>query len=233
LKYVGFYWTLPIRSVGFISLSDDPEIASQQSRTIAYQREVIKKYAADEGSLVVGEIPFLEVTPDRGSKSVEHYIKKAATLCRQLNATLLFVDFREAFGWRPHGHMVRAIEAEGVLNIPVWPSHDTMIINGQPFHPAEHFKDHRMQREIEAAQRRDIAIARLAIEAAQFTSRGRHAVIADRLNAEGVETFQGGRPWTPDNVKKALARLNLKSDNGNLQSPALKSQANNGLLDGI
>ena len=212
LNYVGFYWTLPIRSVGFISLSDNPEIASQQSRTIAYQREVIKKYAADEGSLVVGEIPFLEVTSDRGSKSVEHYIKKAATLCRQLNATLLFVDFREAFGWRPHGHMVRAIEAEGVLNLAVWPSHDTMIINGQPFHPAEHFKDHRMKREVEAAQRRDIAIERLASEAAQFTSRGRYADIAERLNAEGVETFQGGRPWTPDNVKKALGRLNLKSD---------------------
>ena len=220
MNYVGFYWTLPIPSVGFISLSDDPKTASQQSRTIAYQREVIKKYAADEGSLIVGEIPFLEVSSDRGSKSVEHYIKKAATLCRQLNATLLFVDFREAFGWRPHVHMVRAIEAEGVLNLPVWPSHDTIIVNGQPFHPAEHFKDHRMRQEVEAAQRRDIAIERLASEAAQFPARGRYAVIAERLNAEGVETFQGGRPWTPDNVKKALGRLNLNLVNGDLQSPA-------------
>ena len=50
-----------------------------------------------------------------------------------------------------------------------------------------------MKQEVEAAQRRDIAIERLASEAAQFTSRGRYAVIAERLNAEGVETFRGGR----------------------------------------
>ena len=90
-----------------------------------------------------------------------------------------------------------------------------------------------MKREVEAAQRRDIAIERLASEAAKFTSRGRYADIAERLNAEGVQTFQGGRPWTPDNVKKALGRLNLNLVNGDLQSPALKSQANIGLLDGF
>lgn len=212
LNYVGFYWTLPIPSFGFTSLSDDPEIASRQSKTIAYQREVIRNYVADEGGSLIGEISFLEVAPDRVSISVKHYIKKSATLCQQQNATLLFVDFRVAFGWRPHGHMVSAIETAEVPNIPVWPPHNAVIIDGRPFHPAEHFKDHRTQQEVAAIERRDIAIKSLASEAAQFTSRGRYAVIAKRLNAEGIKTFQGGRPWTPDNVKKALARLNLKSE---------------------
>jgi hypothetical protein len=40
--------------------------------------------------------------------------------------------------------------------------------------------------------------------------RGRNALIADRLNAEGVQAFQGGRPWTADNVKKVLQRLKAK-----------------------
>ena len=40
--------------------------------------------------------------------------------------------------------------------------------------------------------------------------RGRNALIAEKLNAEGVQTFQGGRPWTADNVKKVLQRLRAK-----------------------
>ena len=168
------------------------------------------RHVADHKGLLVGEIPFLEVTSDRGSELVEHYIKKAATLCRQRDATLLFVNFRvEFFGWRSHPHMVRAVKAEGVPYTDVWPPPGTMVVNGQPFHPAEHFRDHRTKREIEVDRRRDIANKRLASEAALFPSgdRGRYALIAKRLNAEGVETFQGGRPWTPDNVKKALGRL--------------------------
>jgi len=39
-RYVGFYWTLPIPSVGFLKLSDDPDVAATQSKTIKYQREV-------------------------------------------------------------------------------------------------------------------------------------------------------------------------------------------------
>ena len=33
--------------------------------------------------------------------------------------------------------------------------------------------------------------------------------VIEKLNAEGVQTFQG-RPWTADNVKKVLQRLRAK-----------------------
>ena len=59
-KYVAFYWTLPIPSVGFLRLSDDPDIAVTQSKTIRYQREIIKEWAAEERGVLVGEITFLE-----------------------------------------------------------------------------------------------------------------------------------------------------------------------------
>jgi hypothetical protein len=68
-----------------------------------------------------------------------------------------------------------------------------------------------MQHEKEAARRHDVAIRRLLKEAENVPSgRGRNALIAEKLNAEGVQTFQGGRPWTADNVKKVLQRLRAK-----------------------
>ena len=68
-----------------------------------------------------------------------------------------------------------------------------------------------MQHEKEAARRHDVAIQRLLKEAEDIPpGRGRNALIAEKLNAGGVQTFQGGRPWTADNVKKVLQRLRAK-----------------------
>jgi hypothetical protein len=210
-RYVGFYWTLPIPSVGFLELSDDPDVAATQSKTIKYQREVIKEWVAEEGGVLIREITFLETQSDRGTDAVIHYVQRAARVCRENEATLLYVDFRQMCGWRPHHELTHAIEEEQIASVPVWPSHETILIDGHDFHPASHFKDHRMQHEKEAARRHDVAIKRLLKEAENVPpGRGRSALIAEKLNAEGVQTFQGGRPWTADNVKKVLQRLRAK-----------------------
>jgi hypothetical protein len=210
-RYVGFYWTLPIPSVGFLKLSDDPDVAATQSKTIKYQREVLKEWVAEEGGVLIREITFLETQSDRGTDAVIHYVQQAARICRENEATLLYVDFRQMCGWRPHQELTYAIEEEQIASVPVWPSHETIMIDGKPFHPARHFKDHRMQHEKEAARRHDVAIKRLLKEAQNVPpGRGRNAFIADQLNAEGVQTFQGGRPWTADNVKKVLQRWRAK-----------------------
>jgi hypothetical protein len=210
-KYVGFYWTLPIPRVGFLRLSDDPDIAATQSKTIKYQREVIKEWVAEEGGLLIREITFLETQSDRGTDVVVEYVQRAAGICRENAAALVYVDFRQMRGWRPHQHLTFAIENEQIPSVPVWPSHEAILIDGKRFHPARHFKDHRMEHEKEAARRHETAIKRLLKEAEVMPpGRGRNALIADRLNAEGVQTFQGGRPWTADNVKKVLQRLKAK-----------------------
>jgi hypothetical protein len=210
-RYVGFYWTLPIPSVGFLKLSDDPDVAATQSKTIRYQREVINEWVAEEGGVLIREITFLETQSDRGTDAVIHYVQRAARICRENEATLLYVDFRQMCGWRPHQELTYAIEEEQIPSVPIWPSHKTIMIDGHPFHPASHFKDHRMQHEKEAARRHDVAIQRLLKEAENVPpGRGRNALIAEKLNAEGVQTFQGGRPWTADNVKKVLQRLRAK-----------------------
>jgi hypothetical protein len=210
-RYVGFYWTLPIPSVGFLELSDDPDVAATQSKTIKYQREVIKEWVAEEGGVLIREVTFLETQSDRATDAVIRYVQQAARICRENEATLLYVDFRQMCGWRPHQELTYAIEEEQIASVPVWPSHETIMIDGRPFHPASHFKDHRMQHEKEAARRHDVAIKRLLKEAENVPpGRGRNALIAEKLNAEGVQTFQGGRPWTADNVKKVLQRLRTK-----------------------
>jgi hypothetical protein len=210
-RYVGFYWTLPIPSVGFLKLSDDPDVAATQSKTIRYQREVINEWVAEEGGVLIREITFLETQSDRGTDAVIHYVQRAARICRENEATLLYVDFRQMCGWRPHQELTYAIEEEQIASVPIWPSHETIMIDGHPFHPASHFKDHRMQHEKEAARRHDVAIQRFLKEAENVApGRGRNALIAEKLNAECVQTFQGGRPWTADNVKKVLQRLRAK-----------------------
>jgi len=161
-RYVGFYWTLPIPSVGFLELSDDPDVAATQSKTIKYQREVIKEWVAEEEGVLIREITFLETQSDRGTDAVIHYVQQAARICRENEATLLYVDFRQMCGWRPHQELTYAIEEEQIPSVPIWPSHETIMIGGHPFHPASHFKDHRMQHEKEAARRHDVAIKRLA-----------------------------------------------------------------------
>ena len=45
---VGFYWTLPVPWVRFTSLPKAVDDAAKLSRTIRYQRDLIRRYAADE-----------------------------------------------------------------------------------------------------------------------------------------------------------------------------------------
>jgi hypothetical protein len=52
-----------------------------------------------------------------------------------------------------------------------------MIIDGKPFDPASHFKDHRMEHEKEAARRRAIAINRLLKVTDMPPHRGRNALM--------------------------------------------------------
>jgi hypothetical protein len=157
MKFVGFYWTLPVPAAGFISLSGEAEIAAQQSRTICYQREVIKAYVADESGILVQEVVFMDVRPDRATGAIQTYVERAARLCRQHGATLLYVDFQDLCGWRPHRFRNLAIEREAVPYVPVWPIEESIIIHGKPFKPQEHFRCSRMRNEVDDSLRRDIA----------------------------------------------------------------------------
>lgn len=99
---VGFYWTLPVPWAGFTKLPNDINEAAKASRTIRYQRDLIRHYAKDEGYCLVHEEVFLEIEPDRGSELIPEPLAKVETICRTKDATLLYVDFSEVQRWRSH-----------------------------------------------------------------------------------------------------------------------------------
>ena len=47
--YLGLYWTLPVPWAGFTRLPKDAKAAAARSRTIAYQRERVRRWVAEEG----------------------------------------------------------------------------------------------------------------------------------------------------------------------------------------
>lgn len=203
--YVGFYWTFPIRWAGFLDLPDDAARAAQASRTVAYQRAVVRGHVERVGGTLSREVVAMEVSPDRGTSAIEGDVARAGRLCVRAKATLLYVDFGGNGGWRPHPILADAMEALRRVGVPTedLPA-DEVMLNGRQFDPAEHFSMWRV-RDIEERERRRRSVpAALAAALAEVPhERGRWAAVARLLNERAVPTLAGGTAWTPDNVRKA------------------------------
>lgn len=200
-KAVGFYWTLPVPWAGFDKLPDNIELAAGASRTIRFQRALINRFAAEEGFEVVHEAAFLEVEPDRGSEFIEGALEAAAAKCRQFGATLLFVDFSGAQGWRSHGPMLQWLREADIEALPIEATE--VVMDGQVFDPHEHFaewRDRQRKWSAEKGGRRTVALARAVDLQQEGLS---HTAIATRLNEEGVRSLSG-KPWTGEGVRKFL-----------------------------
>ncbi len=75
---VGFYWTLPVPWAGFTELPTDIDAAAGASRTIGYQRALIRRHAKAEKLNLIREEVFLEIEPDRGSRSIHAPLNRLA-----------------------------------------------------------------------------------------------------------------------------------------------------------
>lgn len=200
-KAVVFYWTLPVPWAGFDALPEDIEQAANASRTIAFQRALIHRFAAEEGYEIVHESAFLEVEPDRGSEFIAGALEKAAAKCREHGAVLLFVDFSGAQGWRSHAPMLKWLREAEIEALPIEATEVDM--SGQAFDPHEHFAEWRSRQRdwsAEKIDRRTKALAR-AVDLQQEELS--HTAIATRLNEEGVRSLSG-KPWTGEGVRKFL-----------------------------
>lgn len=198
-KAVGFYWTLPVPWAGFTSLPREVDRAAGVSRTIAYQRELIRQYVRGHGFHLIYEEAFLEIEPDRGSELVWQPLDKIAKHCREHDATLLFVDFSMVGGWRTHNPMRMWPNSTNIPIKPIFPSE--IVLNGQMFDPHEHFRawqdDHAAWAEAKP-QREAMAwesLSSLRESGCNFPE------IAQQLNAAGVQT-PTGKLWTKDNLIK-------------------------------
>jgi len=203
--FVGFYWTLPVRWAGFIGLPGDAAQAAGISRTVAYQRALARRYVEGEKGVLVDEVVSMEVSPDRGTSAIEGDVARAGHLCREAGATLLYVDFHENRGWRPHPFLTEAmstLQRAGVSTAKV--AAYEIMLGGHPFDPADHFSMWRVRdAEERERRRRDVPAALAAALAEVSEGRGRWKAVANLLNEREVPTLGGGTCWTPDNVRKA------------------------------
>lgn len=202
-RFIGFYWTLPVPWAGFMNLPKDADAAAAASRTIRYQRERVRRWVDGEKGKLIYEEVFMELQPDRGSKQIVPVIDKLLSRCRQENATLLLVDFSEAFGWRRHGPLYDRLSGQrNVVSLDPEP----VEIDGELFDPAGHFRTWRAVQDafISAKPDRRATIANAVRDAG--VQNATLAKQAADLNSQGITTPTGKR-WTEDNLRKFLKSL--------------------------
>ena len=66
-SYVALAWTRPVPWAGFDRLSSDIDAAAMQSRTIRYQRDLIRQYVREVQGVLETEVVLLELAPDRAT----------------------------------------------------------------------------------------------------------------------------------------------------------------------
>jgi hypothetical protein len=196
---VGFYWTLPVPWAGFTKLPAGIDEAAATSRTIAYQRELIRRFANNNGYRVIAEKVFLEVEPDRGSELILEALDRIADEYRAQKSTLLLVDFSQLQGSRAHWAIANWTEQHGMQFEMIYP--EPVALNGRTFDPHLHFRDWKLRQQrwtAAKAERQVRALDRIAHLRSQERT---NAQIASALNEKGIATPTGKR-WSDDSVRK-------------------------------
>jgi len=221
-KFVGFYWTLPVRMAGFTHLPSDAEEAAKKSRTIRYQRQLVRVWLDEQKQdAPIKEFTFLEVQDDRGSDLIKAELEKVSRYCKQEKATLLLVGFgmgQSEYRARRHGSLVSLLKEWKtqdrtnlppdqkpikVIEIPATP----IDVDGRPFDPEQYFRRRRAFNRKWAMRLRFRAVngLREALKEAQ-PGPGLPKRIVEVLNEKGIKTANGKR-WTTDNVERAIENL--------------------------
>jgi hypothetical protein len=198
---VGFYWTLPVAWADFTALPVDVDRAAATSRTIRYQRDLVRAHANEQGYRLIHEQVFLELAPDRGSDLVREPLDKARKLCLAQKAVLLVVDFASAQGWRNHAPMRAWLDTAAIDYEPV--SAEPIDLDGVLFDPHAHFRAwRRRQKQWQGAKANRAAAA--AAHGLELRGLGAsYREIAASLNAAGHLNLTG-KAWTSDNLRKFL-----------------------------
>lgn len=205
---VGFYWTLPVPWAGFTDLPKDIDAAARESRTIHYQRDIIRHRAKDRNYKLIKEEVFLEIEPDRGSKHVLDALTPVEKVCRERDAVLLFVDFSEVQGWRSHGPLSEWARKTDIDVETVHP--DEFSIDRKLFDPHAHFSQWRaMQYEWTAGKEARVVAAFQEAERLRAEKQS-YKQIARTLNDRSFRSATG-KPWTEDSVSKLLGPMGQKN----------------------
>jgi hypothetical protein len=201
-KAVGFYWTFPVPWAGFHTVPANVDEAAKTSRTIAYQRELIRRYARANGYELIREAAAVEFRPDGGTSDIAKDLEPLAALCRTEDATMLLADFTEHHGWRSNVPLHDAARDLGITVAPV-PA-DILPLDGITFNPHAHFAEWR-ERQRQWTADKPARAAKARARALELGATGaKNPAIAKTLNAEGLRS-PTGKEWTADALRKFLA----------------------------
>jgi hypothetical protein len=112
--YVGFYWTRPAPRVGFIDIPADVDAAAATSRTIRYQRDLVRRWVETEKGALIAEYAALDVAPDRDTDAIADEVRRAVDHALSHDAIPVVVDFLANANWRPQRPMQRQLSTAGV-----------------------------------------------------------------------------------------------------------------------
>ena len=206
-RFVGFYWTLPVPIVGFVHEFPDVETAALRSKTIRYQRDLVRRWAQAERVELVAEHVFMEVQPDRGTPAIRDYLRRVLADLKREGASLVYVSFSDIDGWRHHPHLQSFIAEHHLDTVALPPERITESPN---FDPIEHFKRSRDRYRTTAAEKRRAALSAIDQKLAEhpLPVHGRYEQIARELN-EAKITTSTGRLWTRENVRKNVTKYRV------------------------
>ena len=178
----------------FHSLSPDIDVASEQSRTIRYQRDMIRRHVKTEGGALVKEIALIDTEPDRATSDGMAALAKVVA-AQPKDVIFTYIDFAAGYGWRSNRFLSDAL-ADSQTH-PLYP--DPLMIDGTVFDPIGHFRTWR-DREQEHIQDRTYHARRVLafLDAAPERS---NAQSAAALNEAGLHTHSG-KLWVADNLRK-------------------------------
>lgn len=204
--YIGISWTRPVPWAQFTTLSEDIDEAARQSRTIRYQRDLIRRWVRAQKGDLIREIVFIELAPDRASHEAVAELSCVAAKAPE-GTVFLHVDFSADGGWRRHNELGALLSSyETVVlspdPLPIDIDPDDPAKGKATFDPARHFVAWERTEARHIAAKDDHAATILSVlkdfSAASWPAR------AAALNAAGLHTH-GGKPWSGDNLRKFCA----------------------------
>lgn len=216
-RFIGFYWTLPVPTHGFRHLPGNAEEAAKRSRTIPYQRDIVRRWVEEENGIIENgdEVVFLELDPDHGTEHIVPEVRKLLDRCRKEGKQILVVALwdMEDMGWRRHHRLIQLLEsaereAEGgpprCIVLPPDRVQDRKAIDAMITN-FEYWRG--IRRSFTEGKPAHESLVQQTVEDLKEKGGGRASseVLARALNAQGLST-PNGRPWTAANLRQFLRR---------------------------
>lgn len=202
-KAIGFYWTFPVKWLPIAPLATgDIEAAVQGSKTIAVQREAIRRWTRENGFDLIHEEAFVEAEPDRISSETGQVLDRLLERAKQVDAKVLFVDLKHEVNVRNHRILKELVDFQSHAESSLQPV--PLAWEEQQF-LAGHFADWgRAHREwlADRGERQRTTLAR----ARRMQKEGLSLkTVALQLNDANLPSMTG-KLWTEETLRKFLKK---------------------------